>query len=234
MGSNLDPGTDTSGMVFLLVGKGKPGPGVDRMWPPGPRLRWGSRQARPPGPAAWSRRARPAGSVVSTGSTTRLPVVSTSSTTRVPVVSTSSTTRGRARPPGPPWSRRARPPEDRLDHPGPRGLDKLDHPRTGSTTRTTPWSRRARPPETSSTGRVPCPDCGGPDWQARVVVLSLPCERRGPGGNGEPYLEAGAPGRRLDRDPATVCRSDRVDQRQTQARTSGLAGTRGITTAEPL
>src|SRR4051812_50044325 len=66
-------------MVFLLVGKGKPGPGVDRIWPPDtttPRggldkldhPMTGSTTRCPPS----SRQARPS-SAVSSGSTTRSP-----------------------------------------------------------------------------------------------------------------------------------------------------------------
>src|SRR3954452_1501636 len=68
-------------MVFLLVGKGKPGPGVDRIWPPDtttPRggldkldhPMTGSTTRCPPS----SRQARPS-SAVSSGSTTRSPHV---------------------------------------------------------------------------------------------------------------------------------------------------------------
>src|SRR4051812_49166852 len=70
MGPNLDSGTDTSRMVFLLVGKGKPRSGVDRMWPPGHSPRGGLDGLAPPGlpvvstssttrPLRWSRQARP-------------------------------------------------------------------------------------------------------------------------------------------------------------------------------
>src|SRR4051812_29160829 len=172
MGPNLDPGTDTSRMVFLLVGKGKPGPGVDRMRPPD-RAGWWSRQARPPGhrcgldgldqpgprgldgldhpgsASPWSGRGRPPDSV-STGSTNRACVVSTG--LDHPVTHggldgldhpmTGSTTRGPARPPG--RSVVSTSSTTRLGSSGSptRGLVVS----TGLTTRP-PWSRRARPPD---------------------------------------------------------------------------------------
>src|SRR3954454_13171220 len=134
-------------MVFLLVGKGKPRPGVDRIWPPDTTPRRGLDKLDHP----------------MTGSTTPRPaVVSTSSTIlrglerldhTESARRSSRAQRGRAGGAGPGLAGE-RGTSERVSPPARSGgirrirggLDKLDHP---------PWSRRARPPAGSRRARPP-------------------------------------------------------------------------------